>query len=103
MSPPPSLRNNKLINQLLEQTYVFKDGKVKWLVSTLNRESSAALAYGMIYAETFVWELGTSYGEVTKRLVAQDEAGQDSLYAHDKMVRRLRETGNPEEPGDDND
>lgn len=85
------------MNEMLEQTYVFKDGKVHWLVSTLNRESSAALAHGAIYAETMVFDLSAE----PRTIAGQTEASEGSLRGHDKMVRRLRETGSPDEQEED--
>lgn len=61
------------------------EGRKYW-VSTINRESSSM--YGGIYAETFVFDEG-------KNVVAQDEHCRGSLFAHDRMVKALRETGKP--------
>lgn len=78
----------------LIQSYVHHGDK--WFfVSTINRESSAALAYGNTYAETMVWE----FDFVTKergRIVWQTEAGTDSLVGHFKACKQLSETGSCE-------
>ena len=82
------------MNKTLIQSYV-PHGDKWFFVSTINRESSAALAYGNTYAETMVWE----FDFVTKergRLVWQDGAGTDSLSGHFKACKRLYETGSCE-------
>ena len=65
----------------------------KWFfVSTINRESSAALAYGMTYAETMAWD----FDPATKQrgqIVAQDEAPTDSLRGHFRVCEKLAATG----------
>ena len=79
----------------LAQTFAKHGGKCAF-VSTINRESSAALAYGATYAETMVWE----WDEETKtrgKLLWQGEAGTDSLFTHNRVVKRFEETGSCEE------
>lgn len=92
------------MNDLLEQTWVYRDGEPRWLVSTLDRPSSSPLAAGMIYAETIVWEFEegfTADGSRRRRLVGQTDAPMGSLFGHDMMVRRLRATGSPNDPDDE--
>ena len=87
------------VNKTLAQTHVW-NGEKGFFVSTINRPSSAALAYGRIYSETMVWE----WNRETKQrgnLIGQDEHCKDSLFAHQRMVQRLFDTGKCEEPDDD--
>lgn len=87
-------------NEPLAQTFVrYKSGDVPpiwFMVSTINRPSSAVASYEYIYAETLVWEwfpaVGGNGGE-RGRLIGVDEAGRDLLYAHNRMVDRLFATG----------
>lgn len=83
-------------NVPLEKTYIYREGK-RWLVSTINRQSSAVLAYGRRYAETIVFEI-TGDGPDDLRIVTQTEAPEGSYYGHDMMVQRLRQTGSPDDP-----
>lgn len=91
--------NEKYVDKTLAQTYVWH-GEKAFYVSTINRTSSAALAYRRIYSETMVWEWNS---ETKQRcdLIGQDEHCKDSLYAHQRMVQRLFNTGKCEEPDDD--
>lgn len=66
-----------------------------YFISTINRESSAALAYGHIYAETIAWEWNPET-ETRGKIVWQDEACKDSLVAHNRAVD-LIESGGLEE------
>ena len=86
-------------NKTLARTYVWHGDK-GFYVSTINRQSSAALAYGRIYAETLVWEWDSVTGE-RGELVGQDEHCESSLFAHQRMVQRLFDTGKCEVPDDD--
>jgi hypothetical protein len=68
-------------------------GAKSWLVSTINRESSATEYVGT-YAETLVWE----WDDATKQrgeIVWQGESSRDSLRTHDDVVCRLFATGDP--------
>jgi hypothetical protein len=79
----------------LAQTYVQHNGK--WFfVSTINRESSALAAYGMMYAETMVWEVDY---DTKKRgeLLYSLEAGKDSLREHQRAIEELFMEGKIEE------
>lgn len=56
-----------------------------YFISTINRESSAMLAHGSIYAETIAWEWNpetNTRGEQVK----QDESWQDSLEGHKRVI-----------------
>lgn len=59
-------------------SYVFHGDKA-WNVSTINRESSAALGAGIMYWETLVWEWDADK-KVRGKLVHQDE-GWDAHFA----------------------
>jgi len=86
-------------DKTLAQSYVWHGGK-GFYVSTINRQSSAAAAYGRIYSETLVWEWDRKTKE-RGNLIGQDEHLKDSLFAHQRMVQRLFDTGKSEEPDDD--
>ncbi len=56
-----------------------------YFISTINRESSAMLAYGSIYAETIAWEWNpetNTRGEQVK----QDESCENSLEGHKRVI-----------------
>jgi len=79
------------------QSYVWHGDKC-FFVSTINRESSAAAAYGATYAETMAWEYDHDTAE-RKAFVGQDEGATNSISAHIKACKRLHETGQfDEEP-----
>ena len=89
----------EFVNKTLAQTEVLHGDK--WFfVSTINRRSSAALAYGRIYSETLVWEWNRKTAKKGD-MVGQDEHCEDSIFAHQRMVQRLFNTGKCEEPDDD--
>jgi hypothetical protein len=84
------------MGQTLAQTYVWHGDKA-FFVSTINRESSAVHAHGMVYSETMAWE----WDAVTKqrgKLVRQDEDGKDLLRTHFAVVKSLHDTGAPIPP-----
>ncbi len=70
----------------LAQTYVWHNG-MRYFVSTIDSDSSSAL--GGRYAETMVWEWPEGQQQRGK-FVAQDEHAAGSLYAHTRMVERIR-------------
>lgn len=74
------------MGEKLKAEYAEFEGKKYW-VSTINRESSSMMMMG-IYAETMVFD-------ENGRIIAQDEHCKDSLFAHDRMVKCLQETGKP--------
>lgn len=77
------------------RTRVWRQGKI-YDVSTINRESSAMLSDEHMYAETMVFEVlpNGMQGE----LLGQDEAASGSIFAHQRMVSRIYETGYCEMP-----
>jgi len=77
----------------LVQTYVFHEGRA-FYVSTINRESSAALAYGHEYAETLVWEWDAE-SRTRGNIVGQGECRAGSIRVHQELVQRLFDTGSP--------
>lgn len=83
------------LDKTLAQTHVWH-GEKAFYVSTINRQSSAIFYYSRIYAETLVWEWNP---ETRQRgdLIGQDEHCEDSLFAHQRMVQRLFDTGKCEE------
>jgi hypothetical protein len=74
---------------IIIQSYVWHGGKC-FFVSTINRRSPAAAAYGAIYAETMAWDYASG-----KRgaLVYQPDACQDSMRGHFAMCERMRADG----------
>src|SRR5665648_522349 len=82
-------------NTTLAQTYVWH-GENAFYVSTINRQSSATFGCGRLYAETMVW----GWDAETKQrggCIGQDEHCADSLFAHQRMVQRLFDTGKCED------
>lgn len=77
---------NKII-----QSYVWHKGKC-FFVSTINRESSAALAYGRIYAETMAWGYDYEKRECGN-LIWQDEDVENGIETHNKVCRELHKYG----------
>jgi len=73
-----------------------------FVVSTIDRDLSAMVVQAR-YAETYVWE----WDEATKKrgkFVAQDEASEGSIRAHQAMVERIHITGTPlQNRGSDNE
>lgn len=91
--------DEEYMNKTLAQTYVWRDGK-GFFVSTINRQSSAQFGYNHIYAETLVWEWDRESKQRGK-MIGQDEHCEDSLFAHQRMVQRLFDTGKCVEHDDD--
>ena len=78
------------------QSYVHRDGAA-WFVSTIDRESSAALAPDAHYHETLVW----TWDPTTRERGALIHMGADvrgSLREHHAICTCLYETGSPEVP-----
>lgn len=69
-------------------------GDKQFLVSTVNRGSSAILAPDR-YAETLVWEWHADRPAEDRRgkIVGQDEAGQDSFAGHKRMCTMFEAHG----------
>lgn len=82
-------------NKKLMQSYVWHQEKC-FFVSTIDRESSAVMAYGGTYAETMVWEYDYEKRECGD-LVGQTEGAAGSIQAHLRMCDRLHRTGRCEE------
>ena len=78
----------------IARTYVRHKDKC-FLVSTINRTSSAVAAYGAEYAETMVWEWDKDRG-VCGGLLGQAEAPAGSIHMHQGLVTRLFVQGNLE-------
>ena len=70
----------------IEQTYLFKNGKPVYFVSTINRMSSTNPQ--MEYAETIAFELNDKLEH--GNIVDQAESSADSLDGHDRVVKMLR-------------
>lgn len=82
------------MSKKLIQSYVYCSDKC-FFVSTINRESSSMLGPGE-YAETMVW----LWDEQTKergKFIGQDEGSRDSIVTHNRICKRLSETGKFEE------
>jgi hypothetical protein len=73
------------------KTYVWH-GKQCYFVSTINRESSAALAYGHRYAETMVFLFDWDKNEKTD-IVHQDDDSEHSIRKHLSICQALHEKG----------
>lgn len=84
---------------MLKQDIV-SHGDKTYLVSTINRTSSAQLSYVSYYAETLVWEW---FPETKTRgkIIGQDEAPRDSLHSHNRICNCLLELGLLEYPDGD--
>jgi hypothetical protein len=67
------------------QTYILK----KWMVSTIRRPSSAALAYGRMYYETLVWELNEKEDRV--KIIDESSCYDDEICAlkHHQNISRF--------------
>ena len=63
-----------------------------FFVSTLNRESSAALAYGATYAETMAWDCDPETG-ARGVMVGMSDSPTGSIRGHIAACTRLHETG----------
>ena len=68
----------------LAKSFISCNGK-HYFVSTINRESSAMLAHGDLYAETIAWEWNpetNTRGEQVK----QDSSYENSLEGHKRVM-----------------
>jgi hypothetical protein len=74
----------------LIKTYV-KHGEKWFFVSTINRESSAAIIPSPVYAETIVWSTNV-VGE-RQELLWQGEAYKGSIKTHQRVVEALAAKG----------
>lgn len=76
------------------KSFVFHDGKC-FFVSTIERESSAAVAPGR-YNETIVWEY--DWATATRgELIHSGEAAKGSLREHFSICAHIHSTGEPKE------
>lgn len=78
------------VNDPIASTRVWHGGKA-FDVSTIDRNSSAAAAYGMVYAETLVFEVLPDGKRGS--ILAQGEAARGSIGVHQDMVAQLRVFG----------
>lgn len=72
------------------KTYVWHGDKC-FFVSTISRDSSAALAFGR-YNETIVWEYNWKTTE-RGQMLHQDEGSLGSIRTHQRIVESLFERG----------
>lgn len=86
------------MSKKLIQSYVWHGDKC-FFVSTIDRESSAALAYGGMYAETMVWAYDYAKGE-RGNFKGQAEGVEGSIRTHLMMCERLHKIGCTDEPDD---
>jgi hypothetical protein len=86
------------------QSYVYYKEQA-FLVSTINRDSSAAGAYRMRYAETMVWEWDpVTRDRKSDRILWTEEDRENCMDAHFLACRELRDKGRiPNEDDDDDD
>lgn len=75
----------------IAQTYLYVGAKC-YFVSTIDRQSSATLAYVATYAETMAWEFDTTTKQ-RGRLVMQDEASTGSLFGHVRVMEAITKEG----------
>lgn len=81
------------------KSHVWHEGKC-FFVSTINRESSAM--YGGRFAETIVWEY--DWDERKRgQILHQDEAMEDCISTHLRIVKTLNLLGVCKEPEGDHD
>lgn len=79
------------MSDMVMQSYVWHEGKC-FFVSTINRESSAALAYGRRYAETLVWEYDYEKRE-RGGIVGQAEDSEGGITAHMQTCKKFNHHG----------
>jgi len=75
------------MNRHIIQSFVWHGDK-RYFVSTCDRESSADVQYGAIYAETIAWEWphDGDRGEI----IEMDEGVHGSAKVHYQMCERIR-------------
>lgn len=79
----------------LIQSHVWHGDKC-FCVSTINRQSSAALAFHNQYAETMVWDFDLE-AKQNGELLGQAEGPRDDISIHLDICRKLRATGRMED------
>jgi hypothetical protein len=75
----------------LAKSYIWH-GQQCYFVSTINRESSAALAYGARYSETLVFAFDWEKRERTD-LLHQADGAESSIHTHLDICKKLHEQG----------
>lgn len=78
------------MSQVIIQSYVFHGAKC-WLVSTIDRKSSAAQG-PLRYYETLVWECDLQTRE-RGRLIHEAEDARGSIHQHLRISRELIDNG----------
>jgi len=96
---PLNMSTLEITNTNLAKDFIAYKEK-HFFVSTINRRSSAALAYGGLYAETMAWEWNPATN-TRGSCVGQDASGEDSLMAHKRVCENLRTHGVVELPEED--
>lgn len=75
----------------IAKSFISCNGK-HYFISTINRASSAVLAYGDLYAETIAWEWNPET-EFRGDIVMQDSASENSLVGHNRTVDFINSGG----------
>lgn len=78
---------------LIASTILVRENGDRFKVSTINRDSSAALAYGHRYAETMAFKLVKLDGVEKQTIIGQGEASEHSLHEHLRAMRCIYEHG----------
>ena len=79
------------MNEPLIKSYVYHNNEC-FFVSTINRESSAQLVYGHVFAETMAWNLEPDCF-TRKDLIGQFEDRKNSIVVHTEVCEQLIKTG----------
>lgn len=77
------------------KTYVWH-GDDCYFVSTIDRNSSSAIAPDMRYAETMVWRFDWTNNERISGILHSESDSEGCIRTHLSVVERLHRTGNPE-------
>ena len=70
----------------IANTYVYHNEE-GFNVSTIDRESSAELAYGSRYAETIVWDISR------KGILHMDSGLSESIITHNEITEKIHRLG----------
>lgn len=81
---------SEFTNEPVARTDVWHAG-LRYVVSTINRESSAAVTPPPIYAETLVWDTDANGG--LQNLIWQGEARRGSIATHMRVLEMLCHSG----------
>lgn len=79
-------------NEVIIQSYVWHKGDC-FFVSTINRASSAAMAYGRIYAETVVWVFDSEERKCGEFFGPVGEDGKGGTLVHFNICKKFMEFG----------